>query len=368
MNIVIINSILRTAEKGVIPQCKSIKDSLLYNYSLAFHNLGHNVSLITANEYKPSETEKYEFSVAFHKSNLKWLFKPTLIPLHLELFTYLLCNRNKIDLVISSEVFSLNSLIAALCINKKKLIIWHELAIHNKKFFKLPSLIWYNLIARIFFKNILVIPRSEKAYFFIKKYLKRTTQTIVGHGISLEKFTVNTKKEDYLISVARLVSGKNISSIIKKFNDFIQSKEDFSHYKLLIAGGGDELNNLVSLVEQLDIKDSVVFCGALPHNKLNDFLGKSKCLLIDTLKDNVALIVSEAIATGTPILSNTVINNDYIINNNNLGIAKNDWDYLNIAEIIENNAEYVENCIKYRDKISFAHYAQLMLDIFNRGK
>lgn len=368
MNIVIINSILRTAEKGIIPQSKSIKDSLLYNYALAFHNLGHNVTLIAAKEFMPSESEEYPYPIIFLESNLKLIFKPDLLPLHLELFKYLRDNKSNIDLVISSEVFQLNSLIAALCINKKKIILWQEMAVHQRKFFRLPSLIWHNVVAKLFLKDILVVPRSERAYFFIKEYFPHVSQTAVGHGISLKKFTANSKKEDYLISVARLVPGKNINSIIKKFNDFIKSKEKFSHYKLLIAGGGEELDKLVSLVEQLAISDSVIFCGAIPHTELNDFLGKSKCLLIDTLKDNVSLIVSEAIATGTPILSNAVIHNDYIINHDNLGIAKNDWSYLDIANIIENNAQYVENCINYRDKVSFDYYAQLMLNVFNEEK
>lgn len=365
MNIVIINSVLRTAEKGVIPQAKSIKDSLLYNYALSFYNLGHDVTLIAAEEFIPTESEEYPFSVIFLKSNLKRIFKPDLLALHLDLFKYLSNNKAKIDLVISSEVFQLNSLIAALCIDKKKIIFWHEMAVHQKKFFRLPSLIWYNIIAQIFLRDILVVPRSERAYFFIKKYLKHVSETVVGHGISLEKFSVNNKKEDCLISISQLIPRKNINSIIRKFDEFIKSDKRFSHYKLLIAGGGDQLDTLMLLTNQLGIKDSVVFCGQLSHTELNNFLGKSKCLVMDTLKDNVVLVVSEAVATGTPVLSNTVIDNDYVINNNNLGISKADWTYLDIVNIIDNNEKYVENCINYRDKVSFDYFAKLMLEVFN---
>lgn len=365
MNIVIIDSILRTPEKGIIPESKSIKDSLLYNYALSFHKLGHDVCLIAAKEYAPSELEEYPFSIIFLKSNLKWLFKPTMIPLHLDLFKYLLRNRNKIDLVISSEVFSLNSLISSLCINTKKLIIWHELAVHNNKFFKLPSLLWYNFIARLFFKGTLIVPRSEVASVFIKQYLKNISKEVVGHGISLEKFTINTKKEDCFISVSQLIARKNIGSIIRKFNDFIKSDEKFSHYKLFIVGGGDELNNLISLTNELAIKDSVIFCGQMIHNELNNLLGKSKCLLMDTLQDNVVLVVAEAIATATPILSNSIIDNSILINNYNVGIAKDEWTYLDLITIINSNDEYVENCINYRDNLSFDYYAKLMLSVFN---
>lgn len=368
MNIVMIDSMLRTPEKGVIPKAKSIKDSLLYNYTLSFHNLGHNVCLIAAKEYAPSEMEDYPFSVIFLESNLKWLFKPTEIPLHSHLFKYLLHNKDKIDLVISSEVFSLNSLIASLCINKKKLIIWQELAAHNNKFFKLPSLFWYNLVARVFFKDVLIVPRSERAYFFTKKYINHVSKEIVRNGVAVEKFTINTKKEEYVISVSQLIARKNIRSIIKKFYDFIKSSKQFSNYKLFVVGEGEELNNLVYFVNSLGINNSVVFCGQMNHNDLNNILGKAKCFLIDTLKDLAIMIVAESVATATPILSNTVIDNSLSINNYNIGIAKDEWTYLDLITIIDNNSKYIENCIKYRDKLSFDYYAKLMLSIFNKEK
>lgn len=364
MKIIIINSILRTPEKGVIPQSKSIKDSVLYNYALAFHNLGHNVTLIAAEEYMPSELEKYPFEIIFLKSNIKWIFKPDLIPLHLSLFKYLLQNKSKIDLVIVSEVFQLSTLIAALCINKSKLIFWQEMSVHQKKFFRLPSLIWHNFVAPMFLRDILVVPRSERAYAFIKKYLKHTSKTIVRHGFSLEKFTANSKKEDYVISASQLIERKNVGSIIKKFNEFISSNERVSHYKLLIAGDGNQLDNLVLLTNQLGIKDSVIFCGRLNHNDLNNTLGKAKCLLIDTLMDLAILTVSESIAVGTPIVSNTVIDNCFFINDNSFGIAKDNWSHLDIMTVIDNNDEYVENCIKHRETLSFDYYAKLMLDVF----
>lgn len=368
MNIVIINSILRTAEKGVIPQAKSIKDSLLYNYALAFHNLGHHVTLIAAKDYMPTEPEEYPYPILFLESSLKWLFKPDLIPLHLELFKYLLHNKNNIDLVISSEVFQLNSLIAALCVNKKKIVFWQEMSSHQKKFFRLPSLIWYSFIVRVFLKDIFVVARSERAYFFIKKYFKHVSKEIVRNGVTLEKFTANVKKEDYVISVSRLIARKNVNSIIRKFDKFIKSSKDFFHYKLLVVGEGEELNNLISLVDNLGIRDSVVFCGQMAHNDLNNTLGKAKCFLIDSVRDLAIMVVAESIATATPILSNTIIDNSLLINEYNLGVAKEDWTHLELITIINNNEEYVNNCAKYRDKLSFDYYAQLMLDAFNKEK
>ena len=48
MRILLLNSILFTAENNIIPQVKSIKDTMIYNMCLGFLKLGHNITLAAA--------------------------------------------------------------------------------------------------------------------------------------------------------------------------------------------------------------------------------------------------------------------------------------------------------------------------------
>ena len=57
MKVLILNPILFTADNNVIPQVKSIKDTMIYNMCLGFKRLGHDVTLAAAEEYAPAEKE-----------------------------------------------------------------------------------------------------------------------------------------------------------------------------------------------------------------------------------------------------------------------------------------------------------------------
>ena len=53
--------------------------------------------------------------------------------------------------------------------------------------------------------------------------------------------------------------------------------------------------------------------------------------------------IPETLSCGTPVISNTVPTNSYIINSHQLGIAKDNWDEHDLKEIIANNSFYVKN-------------------------
>ena len=65
MRILILNQILFTAEKDTIPAVTSIKDTMIYNLCLGFKQLGHAITLAAAAEYRPQESEAYDFEILF---------------------------------------------------------------------------------------------------------------------------------------------------------------------------------------------------------------------------------------------------------------------------------------------------------------
>ncbi|HBE01473.1 MAG: hypothetical protein A2096_11550 [Spirochaetes bacterium GWF1_41_5] len=361
MKIVIINSILKTPEKNFIPEVKSIKDTLIYNFSMGFVNCGHDVTLISAEDYSPRLKEEYPIKVIFLKSVLKFLFPPSLIPFHPYLFIYLLRNRNKTDIVISSEAFSISTLIAALLI-KKKLVIWQELKQHNRKFFRIPSLVWYNLVAQVFLRNIKTIPRSERARSFIRTYIKNTGSETVTHGVDLDKFEFCPQKEDQFAVIAQLIKRKNINIIFDNFEKFIQNKR-YGHYKLLLTGTGPEKQLLIDICKKKSISSSVIFTDEKNHLQVVSILNKSKGILISSARENVMLIIPEAIACGTPILTNSIPDNADIIIKNDLGIVKDNWGASDMELIVKNNKKIINNCKKYRNQLSFTSLARKFLKI-----
>lgn len=364
MNILILNPILFTAENNIIPKVKSIKDTMIYNMCLGFVRLGHKITLIAAQEYYPTENELYEFEVIFFPSKYIKFCPPSVLPYLPNLKKYLKQNHKKFDLIISSEVFSFNSLFASeIC--PKKTIVWQELTDHQKKFHKWPSKICHNIIARLFINKVLVVvPRSQKASKFISQYISKVSNIIVDHGINIEKFKYSTTKKRQIISSSQLIHRKNIDGIIQKFYNLHHLK-GYEDIKLIIAGRGEEELNLKELTKNLHLQDYVNFVGFLSQVDLNDYISHSYAFLINTRKDLNMVSIPESIVSGTPILTNNQPASADYIAKNNLGIVKENWDENDIIRIIDDNIYYTENCIHYRNKLTNQYSAQLFIEIFN---
>lgn len=351
MKIVIINPILYTNEKSNIKKVKSIKDSMIYNLCLEFKKSGHEPLLIAAKDYMPEIEEVYDFKIQFLDTKLKKIFKPNCLPYLKGLKKYL--DSIEFDCIISSEVFSINSLIVSKYY-KRKLIIWHELAKHNNIFNKIPSIFWYNVIVRLYFRNTRIVPRSENARLFISNYCNNVSSDYIDHGVNLNEFTFESNKENYFVVVSQLIKRKHIDGIIIAFNDFCKKNKN---YELIIIGSGEEKNNLVTLSKKINIDKKVKFLGQKTHAEIVPILSKACALVINTEKDNSMLTIVESIACGTPIVTTDVPYNCDYIKKNNLGIiTKKQVESSDLISVVNKNIEFVENCKQFRNKVSNSYH------------
>lgn len=366
MKILIINQILYTNERnGDFKKIRSIKDTMIYGLCLGFKNNGHTVVLAAASDYKPINEECYDFEVLFFKSILKKIFNPSFFPFSYSLWKYIKGHHVDYDLIISSETFMIASLFSSL-ICPQKTIIWQELTGHQNKMHKIPSKVWYNVIARIFMRKVFaVVPRSRKAYSFIKDYMPSTTSLVIDHGINVEKFKFSDVKKRQLISSSQLIQRKNVDGIIKAFSEFhkIGGYEDIM---LMIAGRGDQELRLKQLVSELKIDNFVQFVGFLPQEDLNKIIRESMCFLVNTKSDLNMVSIPEAICSGTPILTNMQPASADYIADNNLGIAKENWGPIDIVNIIENNQSYINNCKEYRNFLTNDYTSELFVKLYNK--
>lgn len=363
MNILILNPILYTSENKKIKKNDSIKDCMIYNMALGFKELGHNVTLIAAKEYEPNSIENEEFKIIYFQCNLKKIFYPNLIPLQLKLWRYLQKNKNNFDCIISSETFSFNSLFSSILASKKT-IIWQELAFHQHKFFKIPSRIWHHLVVPIFLRKVLIVPRSEAAFLFIKKYSNRVTKNHIEHGINLNTFNFKTEKKEQFVVVSQLIERKNIESIISVFYKF-KNKYSSNHH-LLIIGKGDREEKLKQLVLELNLEQDVLFLGFKKHEELNTLISESEALLVNTKQDLNVVSINESIVSGTPILTNTIPLSATTVLNKELGIVKDNWNEDDLYQISTNNSIYVKNCIAFRKKLSNITSASEFINIYTQ--
>ena len=364
MKILVLNPILFTSTDGSLPKVETIKDTMMYGMCLGFQSLGHEVTLVSYEEYKPIRKESYDFEVLFLKSSGS-KFLPNALPLSFELKRYLKAHHQEYDMVLSSEVFAFHTLFAArIC--PEKTVIWQELTEHQNKFHQIPSKFWHRFVARFFMQKVkAVVPRSTKAYDFIRRYMPMTISTVVDHGINVHKFLYSKTNKRQIISSSQLIYRKNVDGIIRIFADF-HRQNGYEDVKLLIAGRGEEEAKLKNLVLELGLKDAVDFLGFLPQAKLNEYIRESMCFLANTRKDLNMVSIPESIVSGTPILTNLQPASAGYIAKEQLGIAKDGWGVAELKKLIDNNDYYVNNCLKYRDKLTSTHSAKMLVDIFTK--
>lgn len=362
--VLILNAILYTPENG--RKLETISDSLMVTVCKGFLAAGYKPTLIADSYYKPLEIEDYGFEIIYFDHSLEKLFSPYKMPFPKGLRKYLKQYKDEYDFIISSEVFSWYSFIAA-CVAKEKLIVWHELALHNKILAGYASRIWYELVGRAVFGDVLIAPRSEKARCFISQYCNNVDSKIYQHPIDTDAFTICSAKEklNYFISVSQLVQRKQVNKIIEMFSKFHLTHQDF---ELCICGDGEEKNVLMDLVNKLGISDVVFFKGMIKHDELAELLKRAKALLIYTNKDNSILTISEAIASGTPILTTSIPDNSDFVIKTNTGIVKDDWAEVDLERIIIRNSEYIDNCSLARNELTNISLAKKFIKLSERLK
>lgn len=359
--VVIINPIVYTSETKLVKKVNSIKDTMIYDLCLAFKESGYEVVLFAAEPYRPEGQEEYPFEIKWAKCILPQIFWVHRLPVLSGLYSYIKKNKDSIDMIVSSEVFSVNSLIAYRAA-ANKVLIWHELAKHNALLKKIPSKFWYNIVVKFLMKQVPIVARSKEARAFIGQYCKNVHETVIDHGVNLSKFHACEQKDNSLLVCSQLIPRKRIDGILQKFCKYLATYD--STTKLYIAGSGEEETALRQLADELGIKSNVVFLGKISHDVLQPMLARSKALLINTIKDNSMISIVESIAVGTPILTTDVPLNSEYIKKYQLGIALKEWDEHNINEIVVKNDFFVENCLDYRNQLSTKHKVAQFLAVF----
>ena len=362
MNILILNAILHTPQRQVIPRMESIKDCMIYSFALGFVRLGHDVTLVTASEYKPTVEETYPFTVIFIPSACTRIFSPALQPFQPGLFRFLMKEKNRFDLVVTSQVFTFPTLFAAM-ICPRKTVVWQELTGHQRMWRYIPSKLWHHTVARLFIdRTRCIIPRSEDAFRFTGRYLRRVSPEIVDHGVNIDKFTASHVKKRQLICVAQLIPRKNVDGIIDIFHRFVRLR-GYEDMKLYIAGRGEMHDELEQQIRTLRLTDNVFLLGFVGHETLSRYLRESCALLVNTRQDLNMVSIPEAIVSGTPVVTNPTPASATYIRENGLGIVRKSWDAADLVEIVDHNHTYVQRCMAYREKLTNVYTAAKMIEI-----
>lgn len=160
--------------------------------------------------------------------------------------------------------------------------------------------------------------------------------SVIRNGVDkkfIEKISVN-KKNNYIISVGRLVEHKGFQYALNAFSIVSKKMPDL---RFIIVGDGPERKNLENLAKNLGVRDKVDFLGVIPFSErkyLLKLIKGSKCFIFLSSFEGDPLIVSQAVQCKIPIiLYDKGVLSEYVRRNNCVGVD-NLFDSENIASKI----------------------------------
>ncbi len=166
-------------------------------------------------------------------------------------------------------------------------------------------------------------------YFIaISKYIAKRIRKIYGKEsvviyppVDIKNFELYEKKEDFYLTVSRLVPYKRIDLLIETFNKLPDKK-------LVIIGDGPDIKKLKSLA-----KKNIEFLGYQPFNVVKDYMKKAKCFLF-AAEEDFGIVLVEAQACGTPVIAFSQGGASEIVINGKTGILFNEQSVQAVLSVI----------------------------------
>ncbi|MEH2162836.1 MAG: glycosyltransferase [Nostoc sp.] len=117
----------------------------------------------------------------------------------------------------------------------------------------------------------------------------RREATVIYPPVNIAEFPFLSEKEDFYLTVSRLVSYKQISLIVKAFNQLKRP--------LVIIGTGDEMKKIREMANS-----NIQILGWQPDNVVKKYMSRAKAFVYAACEDfGIALV--EAQACGTPVIA-----------------------------------------------------------------
>lgn len=167
-------------------------------------------------------------------------------------------------------------------------------------------------------------------------------------------YKAKTHIEPKYISVRHLRELYNVKCILKAF---VKVKKEIPSASLTILGDGDQKDMLRNWVVEHNLKD-VIFVGAVPHDKMNEYLSHSDIFLSAPKTDNMPMSILEAYNAGLLVISSNVGGVPYILKNKETGLL---FESDNAEELASKMIQAVQN---EQRTIEMIHSAYQSLDMY----
>ena len=143
-------------------------------------------------------------------------------------------------------------------------------------------------------QNIEIIPTGIDLDKFRREHYNEEEVERIRESLGIRK------DEKVMLYVGRLSQEKNIAEIVDGYARYAGMHEDV---RLVIVGGGPELEKLQEQAQELGIGDRVVFAGARPWDEIGRYYLLGDVFVSASQSETQGLTYIEAMAAGLPVVA-----------------------------------------------------------------
>ena len=197
-----------------------------------------------------------------------------------------------------------------------------------------------NPILNLFTDNVVAISKATKQALVEFENIPERSIQVIYNGIA--ELTVNNEKAQQLKFSLGLSEDKVILGTIARFDPiknhkmmlraFANISTKHSKAVLVIVGDGDLRESLENLVDELKIKDKVIFTGYIPNPQ--HYLAMMDIYLLSSFSEGTSMTLLEAMSLSKPCVVTYAGGNAEIINHKTNGLVTGN----------DNLSEFTDSC------------------------
>lgn len=161
----------------------------------------------------------------------------------------------------------------------------------------------------------LIVPTDKIKALFINKYKISQPINVIPTGIDIDKFklTSNIKKEiesikkkykikdtDFIIgSVGRIAPEKSFDKLLYNIKEMIKVN---TNIKVMLVGGGPDLDNLKELTKKLHLEDYIIFTDKVNYDLVPAYFNTFNVIVSFSKTETQGLTIIEGLAASKPTI------------------------------------------------------------------
>jgi len=167
---------------------------------------------------------------------------------------------------------------------------------------KIPALLLYQKTAVKRAEYLHATAETEKENLLKLSYNNKIQ--VIANGIDVESIVMKQswKCNKEILFLSRVHVKKGVNFLIEAV---AQLKEQLQGYVVRITGEGDDvyINELKQLAINHDVMDIICFEGGVYGEQKWELFRTADCFILPTHSENFGLVVAEALASGTPVIT-----------------------------------------------------------------